>query len=325
LVLASCSSSATSSDARAGSTASAGKRMQTIGIALTSSFKVIDDNVAAFKAELAKKGYVEGKNVKYVTKNAQGQVSNISLVARSVVDTKPDLIFTLGTNLDLAIAKLEKTRPILFSVSTDPKGAGLVPDIEAPGGNVSGTSDFIDPATYFKYLQLAVPSAKRVGLIGNTAEQNTAIQIKSFQDQAAKLGLRTEVAPVSSTNDIVPAIRSLAGRVDVLLVGADATLTSTDKVVLKAAAAAKLPVVFNGSEEAANGALVGIGPNYTQLGTISGDQAAEVLGGKNPGDIPVAFPGPLGLVIVSVNKKVAAEYHLTLSPELTANASVVGS
>lgn len=301
----------------------AGKSHYTIAIALIASIGVIDDNVAAFKAELARNGFVEGKNVTYVTKNAQGEMSNVSLVAQAVVSSKPDLIFTAGTDLDVAIAKLTKTIPILFSTATYPKEAGLVRNVEKPGGNTTGTSDFIDPATYFKYLQAALPDARRVGLMGNTGEANSGLQLKAFASQAKSLGLTPVTVPVANSNEIAPGIQSLAGRVDVLLIGADSTLTSTDKVVIKQAMAKHIPVVFNGTSEAANGALVGIGPDYAKLGTISGTQATKILKGSSPAEMPVAYPGPLSLIQVAVNTKSAQALGITLSEPLLGEAQVV--
>lgn len=294
-----------------------------IAITHVSRLSVIDDNIAAFKDALADAGYVEGDNVTYVQQDANGQRSNIGLLARSIVDRKPDLIYALGTDLNLALNQLT-TGNILFGLMTDPLGSGVVQDLNEPGKNTSGTSDYIDPATYFDYLQLALPDAKVVGLMGNTGETNTELQIELFQKEAESRGLETVVVPVPTTNDIVPSIRSLSGRVDVILVGADATLSSADEVVVTTATDAGIPVVFNGSGEAKKGALLGIGPDYAKLGTVSGQQAAEVLGGKSPGEIPVAFPGDLDLVAARVNAKVAAQFNIDISDELKSRATVVG-
>jgi putative ABC transport system substrate-binding protein len=303
--------------------APAAESERTIAIAHISRLSVIDDNIAAFKAELAKRGYVEGKNVKFVQQDANGQRSNISLLARSMVDQHAALIYALGTDLNLAFAQLTKT-PVIFGLTTDPVGAGLIPDLKHPNGTTTGTSDFIDPATYFDYLQLAVPGAKRVALMGNVGESNTATQIKAFAAEAAKRGLDSVTAPVPTTNDIVPAIRSLKGRADVILIGADSTLSSADAVVIKTATDAGIPVVFNGSAEADKGALVGLGPDYKKLGDVAGDLAADVLDGKKPGDIPVALPSELNLIKATVNSKVAASFGLTVPDNLAVKATVVG-
>ncbi|GAA0349908.1 ABC transporter substrate-binding protein [Actinoallomurus spadix] len=299
------------------------KGKRTIAIAHISRLSVIDDNVAAFKAELAQRGYVDGKNVKFVQQDANGQRSNISLLAHSMVGQRAALIYALGTDLNLAFAQLTKT-PVIFGLTTDPVGAGLIPDLKHPGGTTTGTSDFIDPATYFDYLQLAVPGAKRVALMGNIGESNTATQIKAFAAEARKRSLDPVTAPVPTTNDIVPAIRSLKGRADVILIGADSTLSSADAVVIKTATDAGIPVVFNGSAEAGKGALIGLGPDYAKLGKVAGDLAADVLEGKKPGDIPVALPSALNLVKATVNRKVAASFGLKVSDELAAKATAVG-
>jgi len=294
----------------------------TIAITHVSRISVIDDNIEAFRQELAARGYVEGKNVKFVRQDANGQRSQISLLARSMVDEHADLIYALGTDLNLAITQLTKD-PILFGLMTDPVGAGIIKDLAKPGANVSGTSDFIDPKTYFDYLQLATPEAKTVGLMGNVGESNTAIQLKAFKAEAKNRGLKTLTVPVPTTNDIVPAVRSLRGRVDVLLIGADATLSSADEVVIKTAREAVVPVVFNGSAEAEKGALLGLGPDYKQLGKVAGDMAADILDGKSVGDLPVGLPGPLGLISASFNPSVAEGLGVTVSPELPSKATAV--
>jgi putative ABC transport system substrate-binding protein len=293
-----------------------------IAITHVSRISVIDDNIKAFKDELAAKGFIEGKNVKYVQQDANGQRSQISLLARSMVNEHANLIYALGTDLNLAIAQLTD-QPVLFGLMTDPAGSGLVESLEKPGGKTSGTSDFIDPKTYLDYLQLAVPDAKTVALMGNIGESNTASQIKAFKAEAESRGLKTVTVPVPTTNDIVQAVRSLKGRADALLIGADATLSSADGVVIKTATEVQIPVIFNGSGEAAKGALLGIGPDYKELGRVAGDMAAEVLGGKNPGDLPVALPGNLDLISATFNSKVAEALGIEPSPELLQKATSV--
>jgi len=280
----------------------------TIGIAEIVSIPPIDDNVAAFKEELATLGYVEGENVTYVEQNAQGQAASFSLVTNQIVQEDPDLIYSLGTPLIISVAQAAGDTPQLFGIMTDPVSAGVLDDVEAPGGNITGTSDYIAAGIYFDAFQDLFPDATTIGFLGNPAEPNTQSTLDEFEAEAASRGLELVFAPVADSAKIQLAMESLRGKVDVLTFTADNTVSSALESVVKQATAMGLPVIASQTDSATLGGLAGIGLDWAEAGRESARQAAAILDGdKAPGDIPVWYPSTDG-VEIAVNPDVAAQF-----------------
>lgn len=306
-----------------GGEAREGDEQLVIGIAEIAVFDVIQENVQAFKDGLAERGLVEGEDVRYETKNAQGELANVNLVARQLVQEEPDLIYALGTPLIEALANETTDIPIVFGVMTDPVGSGVAESVDRPGGNLTGTSDFIAASTYFAFLEQLVPDAETIGFIGNTGEQNTASSLEDFQAESEERGLTIEVAPVSATGDIVPALRSLRGRVDAVTFTADNTVVSALDTVAQTALDHKLPLIGATAEAADGGALLGLGLDWATAGEVAAEQAADILEGEaEPGEIPVWFAEEEGLV-VRVNTDTADQLGIELPPGLLENAETV--
>lgn len=316
LALAACGNSSDDSSGEDGD-------KKVIGITMSAKLEAFDDNIEGFKDSLEEAGYVEGENVEFKEFNANNQSSNFSLVANSVLRENPDMIFTGGTPLNLTIQKAAPDDlPILFTLATAPVESGLVSNEEVPEGNTTGTSDFLPPELYFNSIETFTPDATTIGLMGNVAEPNSAAQIEGFEEYAASNGFETVVAPVNTGNDILQAVQSLEGRADVILVGSDTLLTGAVKTVCDQAAKAGIPVFFNGFETTADGALVGIGPDYYAMGEQSGEQAAAILDGTPVSEVPVFYPD-LEQLTTSFNATVADTLGIATPAEMPPGVDVV--
>jgi putative ABC transport system substrate-binding protein len=267
----------------------------------------VDENVAGFKERMEELGYVEGENVVYTERNAQGQTANADLVARQSVDDEPDLIYVVGTPIVIALQQQTDSIPVVFSLMTDPVGAGVVDSFEAPGTNFTGTSDAIVPSVYFDLIEELLPDAQNIGILGNTGEQNSESQIQQFEAEAAARGLDVTVVPTPTTNDVQSALRSLEGRVDAVLVGADGTVLAAADTLIATSQELGLPLIVSGTEFADQGALAGVGPDFRDLGRASADIVDQILSGGDPATIPVVDAVAGGGLSVAVNEEVAAE------------------
>jgi putative tryptophan/tyrosine transport system substrate-binding protein len=297
-----------------GSTAtSSSARTYTIAVAEFAEIPPILQAVDGFKATLAARGYREGDRVRYVVKSAQGQTNNASLVARQIVQQKPDLIYAIGTPLVIALMQQTKSIPILFGAMTDPVGSGVIKNVQRPGGDLSGTSDFISAKVFFDLFGKVVPNVKRVGVLANQAEANSQAALKDLRREADARGIALKVAAVSNTGAVVPALSSLRGKVDVVTFPTDNTVISALPTVVRTATNMGLPVVAATTDTATKGGLVGVGANYRSLGEIGGGQAADVISGKTKiGDLPAYYPRGKALAI-AVNANVAR--RLGIPPE----------
>src|SRR5688572_5756373 len=235
-------------------------REYTVAIALSAQLASIETNVNAFKETLDKSGL----KIRYVEKNAQGQLGNAPLMAKQVVQDKPDLIFVIGTPIVISLAQETKDIPILFGIMTDPVAAKVVESPERPGGNLTGTSNYLDVAVFFDLIKEVLPNARRVGMMGNVAEDNTKITIDRARAEATKRGMEFIVAPIASTNDLVPAVKSLQGRVDILYTPGDNTLQAAMPTVVQLTLAEKIPLITSGTFGDV-GATFGVGANYVEM------------------------------------------------------------
>jgi putative ABC transport system substrate-binding protein len=293
-----------------------------IGMAIIVNNLPVDQNLEGFKTTMQENGYVEGVNVEYTERNAFGRTADSDLVARQTVDEGPDLIYVVGTPIVQALHNHTQDIPVVFSLMTDPVGGGVVDSFEEPGGNFTGTSDAVSPPIYFDMIEQVLPDCQTVGILGNTGEQNSASQIAQFETEAAARGLATAVAPVATTNDVLSAVSSLEGRAQCLLVGADGTVLAAVEALLQAAADAQLPLVTSGAEYAELGALIGIGPDFRDLGAASAEIVTQILQGAVPADIPVVDAVTGGGLSVAINEAVAASLGVTIPEGI--DAEIVG-
>jgi putative tryptophan/tyrosine transport system substrate-binding protein len=288
---------------------------KTIGVALIAPVDLLENNITAFKDELAKQGYTEGENVTYKDYNAQGQISNVGTIVKQLGDLEPDLVYAVGTPLVLGFMQKYPQTPIVFGVMSDPVGAKVAKSLEQPGGTATGSTGKVPPDVTFDIIAEALPDAKHVGVIGNVAEPNTVSEIDALKGEAEKRGIELEVKAVTATSEVASAIRSLEG-IDALVVPGDNTVVSAIATVAKTSQQLGIPTFDPyGSELAEQGIMVAFGPNYEALGRESAKQAAKILKGGNPGDIPVVGLGSGVPNEIYVNEAAAEAVGVELSPE----------
>lgn len=288
-----------------------------VGIALIAQVEVMDIVVDHFKEALAQAGYT---NVVYDEKNAQGNAQTASLIVKQMLGAEPDLVFTIGTPLVMNFLQAGSDIPVLFGAMTDPVGAGVVKSLEEPGGTFTGTSDVVTAQDTFGVIEALVPGATSVGFLGNMSEQNTAVQLADFTSYAEAHGMTITTAPIAKSSDLQLAISSLAGKVDVLLAGTDNTVASAIATAGQAALAAKLPFVMAAGLPPTAGLLASFGADYPSLGTAGGRQAAEILAGKTPAEVPVITPETGGGYEVFVNTDTADALGVTVPDSVLGQA-----
>ncbi len=291
-----------------------------IGITVIVEHPVLALVEQSFKERMAELGWVEGQNVEYESKNAQGDAANASAIAKQFVDTKKDLIFGLGTPSIMAVAKETKTIPVVFAAMTDPVGAGVVNSLDKPGGNVAGVTDWVDPEKEFALILEAYPSTKKVGTILNLSEDSSKAWMDAAAPLAKEMNLELVNVPVSGTGDLQSAVQSLIGRVDVIFLPADNTTASGMAVLTKVAKSNKIPLIAYAVETAEQGALIAVGQDYSKQGLLAADLADKILKGANPGDLPVMATPELDIV---VNTRTAQEIGAQLPDAIMSRAKTV--
>ena len=242
-------------------------------------------------------GYVEGENIVYDAQSAQGDVATANTIARKFVAAGVDVIVSIATPTSQAAANATRDIPVVFSAVTDPVAAGLVKDLEKPGGNVTGISDMTPVDRQIYLIKFLFPNAKRIGTLYNSGEVNSVVTNDLAKKACAENGLELLEATVTSTADVAMAAQSLVGKVDAIYVSTDNTVVSALDVVAKVCLDNKIPLVLADPTTVEKGALCGLGFDYYLHGRQTADIVARVLKGENPGDIPVEFARKLTLLV----------------------------
>ena len=265
------------------SMAQEGKKFK-IGISQFAEHPALDDVRKGFEDELKSLGV----NADIIYKNSQGDTGVAGVIAQKFVSDKADLIFGIATVSAQAAKQSKDKIPVLFSAVTDPVNSQLVKTMDKVGGNVTGTTDATPMEKQLGLFQKIDPKIKKVGIIYNTSESNSEIQVANAKEIGAKLGLEIRAVGVNNINDIPQAVNSMISKVD-------GFYTITDNIVASAInlismAANERGMVTVGAEEAhvKGGILLTDGLSYYELGRQTGRMAKEILvDGKKPEDMPV--------------------------------------
>ncbi|HAG42894.1 MAG TPA: ABC transporter substrate-binding protein, partial [Clostridium sp.] len=153
------------------------KDIKTIGITQLVEHPSLDKARDGFIKALEDNGYKDGENIKIDYQNAQNDMPTTQMIANKFVSDKEDLIYAISTPSAQAAYNSTKDMPILITAVTDPVAAGLVKSIDKPEGNVSGTSDYISIDKNLDLIKMFIPDAKTIGVLYNTSEVNSKIQV----------------------------------------------------------------------------------------------------------------------------------------------------
>ena len=222
--------------------------------------------------------------------NAQNDQSACQTIASKLVNDGDDLILTIGTPAAQAVASATSDIPIIGTAITDFAESGLVADNEAPGGNVTGSSDLTPVADQIELLQQLVPDAQTVGLLYCTAESNSEVQIAMAEEALDAAGIAHERYSVSSSNEIQQVIESMVGKVDAIYTPTDNTIAAGMATVSMVANENKLPVIVGCDTMVEDGGLASYSINYYDLGYKAGEMAVEILTeGADPAEMPIEY------------------------------------
>ncbi|WP_291566707.1 MULTISPECIES: ABC transporter substrate-binding protein [unclassified Clostridium] len=265
------------------------KDIKTIGITQLVEHPSLDKARDGFIKALEDSGYKDGENIKIDYQNAQNDMPTTQMIANKFVSDKKDLIYAISTPSAQAAYNATKDIPILITAVTDPVAAGLVKSTDKPEGNVSGTSDYISIDKNLELIKMFIPGAKTIGVLYNTSEVNSKIQVDTLKEYASKNNYKVVEKGVSSSMEISQAMSSLVGKIDVLYVPTDNLIVSSIPIVSKIATNNKVPVISSEDGSVKSGALACQGIDYEKLGYKTGELAVKVLNGEEISNIPVTM------------------------------------
>ena len=254
--------------------------------------------VEALRDELAKKGYVEGKNLIVEYRWAEGRFDRLPELARELVATGPEVLVTAAPPSVRAAQQATSTIPIVMSVH-DPIGMGFAKSLSHPGGNITGVA-FQDSELSTRRLDLlrkVVPDLQRIAILWNEAGggPNTPAEVGRAADA---MGIASKVIEVRGPADIPVAVEAAkAWGAQAALQLASPMFTKNRTILLDAFAARRMPASCELREYVDEGCLMTYSADINKMFRSMGDITAQILGGAKASDIPIQQPREFDLVI----------------------------
>jgi putative ABC transport system substrate-binding protein len=315
LALGACGKSEPSKNSPA---AGAAAKCANIGVFLIADAQAIQETVKGAKAGFFESAGLKTTDVKFTEKNAQGDAGNVQSIARFMAESNNDMFIVLGSSATIALHQLEKRRPIITLGMADPVGAKLAQSLDIPGGNITGSTDYLDPAAQLDQLLRVEPVAKRIGTVYDPSQPNAVKWVQDFGNAAKAKGVAFIEATASSSGDIGIATRSLVGRVDAIIIGNDANTLAGVAAIAATAKQAKLPLYLNGGDHTLPGVFATLGPNYFEVGRLAGENASKVCKGSEPGTLPFGRPKA---VTWGINTQTMTALGVTVPADILSSAS----
>ena len=294
------------------SSAAGGDGSYTVGINQLVSHPALDGAAEGFKEAFKDAGL----DVTFEEQNAQGEQATVTSIASTFAnDGDVDLVAAIATPAAQGTASAVKDKPVVFMAVTDPKGAELVASDEAPGGNVTGVSDRNPVKEQLQLLKDVKPDATTVGIVYNSGEANSKVQVDQAKEAGKELGLEVKEATITNSSEVQQGVQSLSG-VDGIYVPTDNAVVSALETVVGYGKEQRVPVISADIDSVERGALGTYGIDYTAHGKQAGEMAVKILkDGAKPAELPVGYADPANLQLV-LNPQAAEAYGVEIPAEL---------
>jgi putative tryptophan/tyrosine transport system substrate-binding protein len=281
--------------------------------------------VEAFRQELSKLGWVEGKNIIIEYRFAEQKNERLPELAAELVRLKVDVIVVTGTPAALAAKRATTIIPIAMASSADPVGAGLVASLARPGGNVTGNASLASELNTkrLEILKDAVPNLARVGFLWPSGGSVGAdLQLKELRPAALALKLKLEeIETKPDAKGFEGAFQTAKQKqVNAIMTVAGPRFFAERKRIVGLAGEYRFPAIYFQRDFVDEGGLMSYGTDYVDLYRRAAVYVDKILKGAKPADLPVQQATKFEFVI---NLKAAKQIGLTLSPEFLSRANRV--
>ena len=296
------------------------RKIARIGVLVPHSRTFFLNRFGAFRERMRELGYVEGKNLAFEYRYADGNPERLQELAGELAASKVDLIFSAGAEPIIAAKKATSTIPIVFGTVQDPVESGIVSSLARPGGNATGLSA-LAPDLGQKRLELLkelVPGLAKVAFLWSPADPGGATSLKAMQRAAQILRLQLLSVEVATRRDVERALDKVRQE------GAQAMITNPDPAInaeqlriVTFAAFNRLPTMYAAPEAMDAGGLINYAPNYPDLWRRAATYADKILRGVKPAELPIEQPIKFDL---AVNLQTAKALGLSVPPTILVRA-----
>ena len=298
--------------------------MPVVGFLHPTSLESFAENLRGFRQGLKEAGYIEGENVAFEFRWADGRLDRLPELAVDLVRRRVAVIATASPPAAFAAKKASATIPIVFGMAQDPVKLGLVASLARPGGNLTGINFPLTElaAKRLELLREMVPAAKRVAVLVHPAQaSNTESTLQEVEAGAQAMGLQIRVLSVGTSGEIDAAFTGFEHEhPDAVFVGSGTLFTGRRVQLTQLAAHYRMPASYSGREYVEAGELMSYGSNTTDAFRQSDAYVGRILKGAKPEDLPVVPSSKFELVI---NAQTARILRLNVPPALLARADEV--
>ncbi len=279
---------------------------------------------AAFRKQLVKLGWIDGRSVHIDYRWGAGSVDRMRLFARELVQLNPDALVTISTPATAALQAETRTIPIVFAWVSDPVGSGFVSSLAHPGANITGFLN-IETSVIGKWLSLMREIAPQVSRIGFLYNPQTApyarYYLDTFRAASPTLAIEAIDAPVRSAEELKSFVTKLGGQAGAgLFVMSDTSMLVYRKTIYSLAERYRLPTIYPYRVFAAEGGLMSYGVDVADLLRGAASYIDRILRGEKPNELAVQQPTRFALV---VNAKTAKMLGLTIPTSMLVAAEEV--
>ena len=278
---------------------------------------------AAFREQLRKLGYVEGRNVAFESRFARGKAEQLPSAAQDLVRLKVNVIVTSGSIAADAAKKASSTIPIVTATGIGQVESGLIVSLARPGGNVTGVTSFATGLTgkRFEILREVLPRMSRLAVLWHADNSGSAILVRELEASARSSKVALQIVGVKSAEEFAGAFSTMTkGRAEAVFVVAGPYFFSERQRLSELALKHRLPTMHGPSEFVDAGGLLSYAPSYSGLFRHAADYVDKILKGAKPGDLPVEQPTTFELVI---NMKTARTLGVKIPPAVLFRAERV--
>lgn len=269
-------------------------------------------------------GYVEGQNVFYVARFAEGKTDRLPDLAAELISLGADIIVAQGRPAVVAAKNATSSIPIVIApASSDAVATGLIDSLRRPGGNVTGLSDELAQlsAKRMELLKEAVPKAGRIAVLWNSTDPGMLHRFRAIENAARVLKVEIDSLALQSPEDFDTAFATMVRRrPDALFLVTDALTNMNQRRVVEFAAANRVPAMYESNVVVGQGGLMSYGPTGEDMFRRAAAYIDRIFKGAKTSDLPAEQPTRYHL---SVNQKVADALGLTIPQSVLIRADDV--
>lgn len=278
---------------------------------------VLDSVQVQTERYLTENGFNEENGYQIIDRNLNGQRDLLSTVTNEVISQNPELIIAITTPVAQSfVGKAEV--PIVFSLVTDPVGAGIMDSLNQTKPLITGTSDVFPYEEQIKLIRTIHPNAESIGFVYDPGEAPAQYAYDELTRVAPLFDFNLVTRPATSTSEVPIAARSIINDVDILFVSSDNTAIDSVPTLVGLAIENKIPLYVGESGSVANGGIATVSVSYGSFGVETGKLAVQLLNGER--NLPIYIPDEYELV---VNTEAARRMGVSLPDSIIENASTV--